>query len=140
MIPGAIMLDTNIVSELMRDVANASVAGFVREIEAPFLSVIVLHELAYGVELLPAGKKKARFAAMMEAIRTQFAGQFVDVNEDDAKLSGELRARAEQQGGELKTADALIAASALRRSLRLATRNTKHFMGLGLELVNPWKL
>lgn len=136
----AIMLDTNVVSELMRDSADAGVARFVREIETPLMSVIVLHELGFGVELLPAGARKSRFAAMIEAVRAQFAGRFVDVNEDDARLSGELRARVKQRGGKLDTPDALIAASALRRSLRLATRNTRHFANLGIDLVNPWTL
>ena len=135
-----IMLDTNVVSELMRQQAAPSVAKFVGDIEAPLLSVVVLHELAYGVELLPEGARKARFAAAIEAIRGQFAGRFVSVEDDDASLSGELRARVERRGGELKTADALIAASALRHSFRLATRNTRHFLDLGLDLVNPWML
>jgi predicted nucleic acid-binding protein len=135
-----IMLDTNVVSELMRVDANPKVAGFVGEIASPLLSVVVLDELAYGVELLPTGAKKSRFTAMIEAIRAQFEGNFVPVEQDDARLSGELRARVERRGGELKMADAMIAATALRRSVRLATRNTKHFVDLGLDLVNPWML
>lgn len=133
-----IMLDTNVVSELMRERANPRVSQFVGDIETPQLSVVVLHELAYGVELLPIGAKRTRFAAMIEAIRAQFAGRLVVVDEDDAILSGELRARVELRGGELKTADSLIAATALRRSALLATRNTRHFVNLGIELVNPW--
>ena len=133
-----IMLDTNVVSELMREGANPRVSQFVGDIETPQLSVVVLHELAYGVELLPIGAKRTRFAAMIEAIRAQFAGRLVVVDEDDAILSGELRARVELRGGELKTADSLIAATALRRSALLATRNTRHFVNLGIELVNPW--
>ena len=133
-----IMLDTNVVSELMREHANARVVQFVGDIEAPLLSVMVLHELAYGVELLPAGARKIRFASLIGAIRAQFASHLVNVEEDDARLSGELRARVERRGGGIRTADALIAASALRRSMRLATRNTKHFLDLGLDLVNPW--
>ncbi len=136
----AIMLDTNVVSELMRDGGDAGVALFVSQIEAPILSVIVLHELGYGVELLPAGARKSRFAAMIGAIRVQFTGRFLEVDENDAQLSGELRARVKQRGGKLATPDALIAASALRRSLQLATRNTKHFVDLGIDLVNPWTL
>jgi len=136
----AIMLDTNVVSELMRAGADVGVIRFVREIETPLLSVIVLHELGYGVELLPAGARKSRFASSIEAIRAQFAGRFVDVEEGDARLSGELRARVKLRGGMLDTPDALIAASALRRSLRLATRNVKHFANLGIDLVNPWTL
>ncbi len=138
MTSGSIMLDTNVVSELMRDDADSSVARFVHEIETPLLSVIVLHELSYGVELLPAGARKSRFAKTIEAIRTQFSGRFIDVGEDDARLSGELRALVKRRGGELDTRDALIGASAVRRSLRLATRNTKHFAHLGIDLVNPW--
>jgi toxin FitB len=134
----AIMLDTNVISELMRTAPDAAVARFVAEVEAPLLSVAVLHELTYGVELLPQGAKKTRLAAVVEAIRTQFEASLVVVDETIARVSGELRARVERRGGELKTADALIAASALCRSARLATRNTRHFANLGIDLVNPW--
>jgi predicted nucleic acid-binding protein len=138
MISQEIMLDTNVVSEIMRDGADAGVVSFVREIETPLLSVIVLQEFCYGVELLPEGARKSRFATMIEAVRAQFSGRFVDVGEDDARLSGKLRAIVKQRGGKLDMRDALIAASALRRSLRLATRNTEHFANLGIDLVNPW--
>jgi predicted nucleic acid-binding protein len=134
------MLDTNVVSDLMRGDGDPAVARFVGEIDAPYLSVIVLHEIAYGLELLPHGAKRARLSANIEAIRAQFSGQLVIVDEAIARLSGELRAQVEKRGGELEPNDALIAATALRRSARLATRNTKHFQGLGLDLVNPWTL
>jgi len=135
----ATMLDTNVVSEMLRVGENASVAKFVAELPAPLLSVVVFHELGYGVELLPVGARKARFAANIEAIRRQFEDCIVEIDSTISRVSGEMRARVELRGGELKPMDALIAASALTRAARLATRNTRHFQNLGIDLVDPWK-
>jgi predicted nucleic acid-binding protein len=134
----AVMLDTNVVSELMRHEPHPGVARFVGFLPSPLLSVAVLHELVYGIELLPAGANKMRLSALIDSIRTQFDACLVAVDDVIARVSGELRAQVELRGGELKPMDALIAASALCRSASLATRNLKHFAGLGIDLVNPW--
>jgi len=133
------MLDTNVVSEMMRVGGSPSVAKFVAKLPAPLLSVAVFHELSYGVELLPFGARKARLATNVEAIRRQFEDFIVEIDSTISRVSGELRARVELRGGELKPMDALIAASALTRAARLATRNTKHFVNLGIDLVDPWQ-
>jgi len=135
----ATMLDTNVVSEMMRFGANPAVSKFVAGLPAPLLSVAVFHELCYGLELLPHGARKARLAANIEAMRRQFGTCIIEIDAAIARASGDLRARVELRGGELKPLDALIAASALACAARLATRNTKHFQDLGIELVDPWK-
>jgi predicted nucleic acid-binding protein len=132
------MLDTNVVSELLRVGGSAAVARFVAELPAPLLSVAVFHELGYGVDLLPFGARKARMSSNIETIRRQFTNCIVEVDATIARLSGELRARVQLRGGELKPIDALIAASALTRTALLATRNLRHFQDLGIDLVNPW--
>jgi predicted nucleic acid-binding protein len=134
----AIMLDTNVLSELMRAAANPNVARFVATLATPLVSVAVFHELGYGVDLLPEGARKTRMQARIGGLKVHFEDCTVPIDSEIARLSGTLRATAELRGGELAPMDSLIAACAMSRSARLATRNTRHFKNLGLDLVNPW--
>ena len=68
----ATMLDTNVLSELMRAAANPNVARFVATLATPLVSVAVFHELGYGVELLPEGARKARMEARIGGLKAHF--------------------------------------------------------------------
>jgi len=132
------LLDTNVVSELLRPEPHANVERFVAGIDTPLISAAVFHELAYGVELLPDGARKFRLLRQIEAIQASFSGCTVEISADVAALSGRLRARVRSRGGDLKALDALIGASAMSIPAVLVTRNTKDFVDIGVELLNPW--
>jgi len=132
------MLDTNVLSELLRPAADRRVVAFIEEQRDPIVCAAVFHELTYGVELLPAGTKKARLSAGIETFRRQFRERTIDMDAEIAEISGRLRAGETRSGFALQPMDALIAASAITASARLATRNTKDFERLGIEPVNPW--
>ncbi len=132
------MLDTNVLSELLRPEADERVIAFVEAQTDPIVSVAVFHELTYGVELLPAGRREARLSAGIETFRRQFRDRTIAIDAEIADISGRLRAGETRSGFSLQAMDALIAASAIAASARIATRNTKDFERLGLELVNPW--
>jgi toxin FitB len=133
-----ILLDTNVLSELMRPMPDSEVSRFVSGIEKPFVSAAVFHELSYGVHLLPDGARRSRMLQQIEAFRQNFEECTVSVDAEVASLSGRLRAEVRQRGHEITPMDALIGACAMRISARLATRNVKDFVTLGLEMVNPW--
>jgi len=132
------MLDTNVLSELLRPGADRRVVAFIGEQTDPIVCAAVFHELIYGVELLPAGTKKARLNAGIETFRRRFRDRTIVIDAEVAEISGRLRAGETRSGFALQPMDALIAASAIAASARLATRNTKDFERLGIELVNPW--
>ncbi len=132
------MFDTNVLSELLRPDADERVVAFVGAQMAPLVSAAVFHELAYGVELLPAGRRRARLSAGIETFRRQFRDHTIVIDGDIAEMAGRLRAGESRSGFSLEAMDALIAASAISASARLATRNIKDFQRLGIELVNPW--
>ena len=138
MIRGAMLLDTNVLSELMRPSPHPSVVRFVDELDNPFVSAAVFQELTYGMALLPDGRRKARMGGEISAFRARFETRTVPIDAEVASLSGRLRADMKLGGFELAPMDALIAASAISVSARLATRNVKDFRRLDLELVNPW--
>jgi len=132
------LLDTNVVSELLRPHPDAKVVAFVEGLADLRVSAIVFHELALGLSLMPEGRKKATLGAGVEAFRLAFEGRIVTVDMSVAAIAGKLRAGEIQAGFEGDGMDALIGASAIVSSARLATRNTKDFVRMGLELVNPW--
>jgi predicted nucleic acid-binding protein len=133
-----ILLDTNVVSELMLPAPNADVERFVAGIKRPLLSAAVFHELAHGAYLLPDGARKFRLLRQIDAIRARFSGYTVAIDADVAALSGRLKAQVKSRGGKLDPMDAQIGASALHVGAKLATRNIKDFINLGIDLVNPW--
>jgi len=132
------MLDTNVLSELLRPGAEPTVVAFIAAQAHPIVCAAVFHELSYGVELLPAGTKKARLSAGIETFRIRFRDRTIAMDAEIAEISGRLRAGETRSGFVLQPIDALIAASAIAASARLATPNTKDFERLGIELVNPW--
>jgi len=133
------LLDTNVLSELMRPEGALEVVAFVSRQTDLFVSAVVFHELAYGVELLPIGHRRARLSSGIAAFRERFRDRTIAINAEIADVSGRLRAGKALSGHRLEPMDALIAASAIAASARLATRNTKYFQGLGIDLVNPWR-
>ena len=136
----ATILDTNVLSELLRPNGEARVRAFVETLENPRVSSIVFHELAYGVEMMPAGSRRARLSAGIETFRIHYRSRTVFVDIEIAEIAGRLRAGEARSGFALDAPDALIAATAVTLSARLATRNTRHFERLAIDLVDPWKL
>ena len=134
----AFLLDTNVISELVRPRPDPRVLTFVRRAIDPWLSSITLHELAYGAERSPDPARKAKLNGWIAGIASEFSGRIIVVDGEIAELSGRLRALAAAQGRPASALDALIAGSAQISGLNLATRNTKDFEALGITTVDPW--
>lgn len=135
-----VLLDTNIISELTRDVPDRGVTSFLESRESLWLSAIVLHELDFGVELLPAGRRRDGIAAALSALVADYNDRILPVGRREAACAAALRARANRSGRVLDLGDALIAGTAQANALSLATRNVRDFRDLGLEVINPWNL
>jgi len=135
------LLDTPVISELVRPRPDAQVAGWVRRTEpdALYLSVITFGELAKGIEKLADGHRRRQLLAWVESdLKDWFAGRVLPVDMEVAERWGLILARAEASGRTLPAVDALLAASALSHGLVLVTRNTHHFRVPGLEVFDPW--
>jgi toxin FitB len=135
-----VLIDTNVLSELVRAKPDARVVAFVRDQTDPCISALTLHELTYGAERAPSPGRRAKLIAWISALRAQFAGRIVPISEDISLEAGRLRAAAESQGRPTDAIDALIAASALARGAMVATRNTRDFEPLGVTVIDPWSL
>ena len=133
-----VLLDTNVVSETARPEPDAKVLTFLSNEPNLWLSTIVVHELEYGLQLMTPGRRRDAVASAIRSLATQVR-RIVPLGYDEAEHAAVLRARTRQAGRTLELGDALIAATAAVRHLTLATRNTAHFEGLDLELLNPWE-
>lgn len=133
-----VLLDTNVLSELVRARPQPQVVAFVRAQSDPVISALTIHEIAYGAERAPDPARRAKLVAWVAQIRRQFAGRIVAIDADIAEQAGRLRAAAAAQGTSTDPIDALIAACAVARAASVATRNTRDFEAYGVGLIDPW--
>ncbi|MDP3411076.1 type II toxin-antitoxin system VapC family toxin [Bosea sp. (in: a-proteobacteria)] len=134
----AYLIDTNVVSELTKRAPSLSVVDFLRQSSDLFISVIVFHELEYGIHGTADAERRAKLQAYALSLRQQFAGRIIDVDLQLAETAGRLRAFERSTGRILAELDALIAATAMVRGYVLVTRNIKDFETLSIPLLNPW--
>ena len=133
------LLDTNLVSELSNDVPNPGVISFLIEHDDLWLASVVVHELEYGLQLLPEGQRRNRLYASHEDILTRYDDRILPLDRPAAESAALLRAEARCSGRTLDLGDALIAGIAKANGLTIATRNVRDFDGLDIEIVNPWE-
>jgi toxin FitB len=134
-----IILDTNVISELMRPDGEQVVENWLAANEsAAWLSTVVLGELAHGIARLPTGKRKATLDRQLSEWRRRLADRTLVFSAEAAMIFGDIMASADAAGKPMSFADAQIAATAREHGATLATRNVKDFLTTGLRLVDPW--
>lgn len=139
----SLLLDTNVLSELMRSQPDQAVMDwFAEHTDSIFyVSAITQAEIMLGISLLPAGKRRDALAAAAEGMFSQdFAGRCLPFDATGAGIYAAIVSERRKAGQAISTEDALIAAIALAHGYSLATRNTKDFLNInGLTLQNPWE-
>ena len=133
------ILDTNVVSELTRDRPEPRVIAFLSEQPDLWLSTLVLHELEYGLVLLPPGARRDGLGAALAAFIAGVRGSHPPLDRMAAGWAARFRARAHRSGRVLDLGDALIVGTARAHDLSLATRNVRDFDRLDVEVTNPWE-
>lgn len=137
-----IIIDTNVISELMRAEPEPLVLEwFARQKEALFyITAITQAEILLGISLLPASKRRDALSnAAMKMFQEDFAGNCLPFNEFCTALYASIVSTRRRSGFTTTTEDAQIAAIALNNKLPLATRNIKDFIYIdGLTIYNPW--
>ncbi len=132
------LLDTNVISELTKDAPDPRVVRFLDEQVDIWLSSILIHEVEYGLQLLPRGRRRNRISAMQSGILADYSNRVLPLDRPGAEWAAKFRARARRAGRTIDMGDILIAGIARANELAVATRNAKGFDGLDLEVVNPW--
>lgn len=133
------LLDTDVVSELTRDDPSPHVIGFLADHDDLWLSSIVIHELDYGLRLLPAGRRRDRLSAMVSSIVSIYEDRILTIDRTGAEWSARFRAQERRSGRVLDLGDALIAGTARANDLAVATRNVGDFKFLAIEVFDPWR-
>jgi toxin FitB len=140
-VPG-IVLDTNVVSEPKRAVPDPHVVAWYarRPADDLYLTSTVLAELAFGIELMPAGRRRRSLEGWLRGrVMRAFQGRILPFDHDAALVYGRLMAAARRQGRPARVGDAEIAAVAICHGFVVATRNTSDFAVFGVPLVDPWQ-
>ena len=136
-----IVLDTNVVSELMRPhPATRVIDWFGRQaVSLLYLSSISEAELRYGVEILPGGSRRTKLRAAVEGLLSEdFAGRILPFDSDAARSFALIAAARRAAGRPISRADCQIAAVARSVGASVATRDRRGFEGCGIEVANPW--
>jgi predicted nucleic acid-binding protein len=137
-----ILLDTNVLSELMSPKPSPAVLGWMskqRFADVLYISTVTLGEILYGIELLPAGKRRDGLWHEAEAMfQEDFGARILPFDDAAARFFAKIAAARRMRGRPISNPDAQIAATARVHGAALATRNTADFEGCGLTLINPW--
>ena len=135
------LLDTNVVSELLRPSPDPAVETWVGNCRATHLyfSAIGEAELRYGVAILPAGRRQTALASAIEAILLEdFHERILAFDSGAARAYADMAAARRAAGRTVSPADCQIAAIARSRDLTVATRNVRDFESFDVEVVDPW--
>lgn len=137
-----IVLDTNVISELARQVPDPGVLSWLDSLEVSEVATtaVTAAELRYGVARLPDGHRKRELTVMIRGIVTEdFQGRVLPFDERASACYADIVTGREKLGRPIGVADAQIAAICRDLGAALATRNISDFEETGIKLINPWK-
>ena len=136
-----IVLDTNVLSALMRHESDAVVVAWLdgQPSESIWTTAVTVFEIRFGIEILASGRRRrsleVAFAKMLEQ---DFDGRVLAFDQSAAQAAAAIAAKQRQAGNPVEIRDVQIAGIATARKATLATRNTRHFVKIGINLVDPW--
>lgn len=134
-----ILLDTNVISELMKSTPEHAVERwFLMHEEETCLASVSIGELAYGIDKLDGGVRKTKFQNQLSEWRIRYVNRTFVFDVMAAMTYGDLLASARRRGRTMSVPDAQLAAIAKDQGCEIATRNTKDFTTTGLNLIDPW--
>jgi toxin FitB len=136
------LLDTNVLSELVRPEPDQSVLRWVDGLPGAELWTcsVVIAELLSGIERMPDGKKSRGLRAEVEEMITfDFRGQILLFDVEAARRYSQILAARSKMGRPIHEMDAQIAAIAAVHGAKLVTRNVRDFDHCGIKVVNPWE-
>ena len=137
-----IILDTNVVSELMKSAPAIAVTGWVANQPASSLyaTSVTQAEILHGILLLPAGKRRAALESAAQAMfQEDFGGRVLPFGGEAARAYAQIAAQRRHAGRPISQFDAQIAAIARSVRAAVATRNGSDYEGCGIAVVNPWE-
>lgn len=137
---GIIVLDTNVLSELMRAVPDRHVETWVRAVppDLVYTTSVTVAEVRFGIARLAAGRRGDELASVADDVFATFADRVLPFDNATASHYADIVVERERRGAPISGFDAQIAAICRSRRAALATRNTSDFSQIGLKLIDPW--
>ena len=138
-----ILLDTNVLSALMRDPPDPAMVVWLDRQGADeiWTTSVTVFEIRFGLARLAEGRKRTTLQAAFDGLlREDLAGRIAPLDRAAAEAAGQLAARREAAGRPVDVRDTLIAGIALSRRARVASRNVKHYDDLETGVIDPWML
>ena len=135
------LLDTNVVTELMRDAPNSNVLSWMdkQPTQDLFVTAVTEAEIRTGVAILPEGVRRRGLADAAErTLGSLFAGRILPFDSDAARAYAEIVAACSAAGRLASQAGCQIAAIARSQGMTVATRNVRDFMDTGIDVIDPW--
>lgn len=135
-----IVVDTNVVSELMRPLPSKRVLAWVasQPVRELYTSAVTLAEVLYGIERMPAGRRREELMSAATEVFGAFAEQVLAFDSTAAGQHALVVSHRDRLGMPIEGFDAQIAAICQVRGAALATRNVSDFKETGIEIINPW--
>jgi len=136
------LLDTNVISELIKARPDANVTAWVEATDESllYLSVLTLGEIRRGIASLPQSRRRATLEAWLDRdLQARFEGRILTIDREVADRWGLLTAAARESGIALPVIDGLLAATALEHNLTLVTRDPGQIPSMGVAVFNPWE-
>ncbi len=136
------LLDTCVISELVKPLPNTSITDWLSSIPADrlFLSALTVGELKRGIARLPASKKQIKLLLWLEMLLAEYNDRILPVDCTVAETWGLMQAQAEGSGKKMSIIDGYIAATASVNQLTIVTRNVDDFTPSHQTILNPWQL
>lgn len=135
------LLDTNVVSELVKPRPDARVVAWIRGSDEAdlHLSVLTFAEIRFGIEKLPRGARRERLRGWMETeLADRFEDRILGIERGIAELWGVIMARAAAMSLRLPVMDTLLAATAEYHGMTMVTRNVRDFARADVATLDPW--
>ncbi len=136
-----IILDTNIISELMKKTPNQQVMNWFDALSSQPIATtaITVAEIHFGLTNMGKGKRQENLTALFQTVlREDFSGYVLPFDQNAAKAYGLLAARLRKKGTPIGQSDTMIAAISMLHDAVLVTRNDKHFKHCGIDIANPF--
>ena len=136
-----VLLDTNVVSELMRAAPSTEVLAWMDELPPRelYVTAVTEAEVRTGIAILPAGARRRGLAEAAErTLGVLFTGRLLPFDSDAARAYADIAAANRAAGRPISQSDCQIAAIARSRGMAVATRNVRDFSETGVELIDPW--
>lgn len=123
---------------MMKHRPSPRVIAFLTQQTDFWLAALVVHELEFGLQLTPPGRRRERLRSDLSRFFGIYAERILGLDRASAEWAARLRAEAARSGRPSILADMLIAGTAKAHGLAIATRNVRDFEGMEVDVVNPW--